>query len=62
VFQGLGVGLERSQWGKNLGIDRGIRGWMMTALWTAGPAYFLFHPPFVRNIVLPMMKALGAYR
>lgn len=60
IFQGLGVTLERSRWGKKVGLDRGIRGWLMMALWTAGPAYFLFPPPFVREIILPMMSALGA--
>ncbi len=33
-------------------------------LWTwlvvAGPAFGLFHPPFVRGVILPMMRAIGA--
>lgn len=60
VFQGLGVALEHSRWGKSLGLDHGIRGWLMMVLWTAGPAYFLFPPPFVREVIFPMMKTLGA--
>lgn len=60
VFQGFGVALERSHWGKGMGLDRGIQGWVMMAVWTAGPAYFLFPPPFVRKVILPMMDALGA--
>jgi hypothetical protein len=27
---------------------------------TAGPAYWLFHPIFIRNVILPMLHALGA--
>lgn len=27
---------------------------------TAGPVFWLFHPPFVRNVILPMLDALGA--
>lgn len=61
VFQGLGVALERSKWGKRTGLDRGIKGWLMMAIWTAVPAYFLFHPPFVLKVIVPMMQALGAY-
>ena len=55
-LQGCGVALERSRFGRKLGL----RGWLFTFLLTAGPAFFLFHPPFVRGVILPMMKATGA--
>src|SRR5205807_918310 len=35
------------------------RGWLFTAACTAGPAFWLFHPPFVRNVTLPMLRAFG---
>jgi alginate O-acetyltransferase complex protein AlgI len=60
VLQGMGVSFERSRVGKRLGLRRGVRGWLYTALFTAGPAFWLFHPPFVRNVVLPFMRAIGA--
>jgi len=60
VLQGVGVSFERSRFGKRLGLRRGVRGWLFTALFTAGPAFWLFHPPFVRNVVLPFMRAIGA--
>jgi len=60
VLQGVGVSFERSRVGKRLGLRRGVRGWLYTALFTAGPAFWLFHPPFVRNVVLPFMRAIGA--
>lgn len=60
VLQGLGVIFERSRTGRLLGLCRGVRGWAFTALITAGPVYFLFHPPFIFRVVLPFMKAIRA--
>jgi alginate O-acetyltransferase complex protein AlgI len=51
---------ERSRFGWALGLGRGWRGWLFTLLVVAGPAYGLFHPPFVRNVVIPFMGVLGA--
>lgn len=56
LLQGCGVALERSRFGRKIGL----RGWCFTFALTAGPAFFLFHPPFVRGVILPMMKATGA--
>jgi alginate O-acetyltransferase complex protein AlgI len=58
--QGLGVLTERSSAGKWLGLRAGVRGWMFTMIVVAGPAYWLFHPPFVRQVILPFMQAIGA--
>jgi hypothetical protein len=60
VVQGTGVAIERSKMGKQLGLGRGVRGWLFMAVITAAPAFWLFHPPFVRNVMLPFMKAIGA--
>lgn len=60
VLQGLGVIFERSRAGRFVGLSRGLRGWAYTAVITAGPVYFLFHPPFVIRVVLPFMKAIRA--
>ena len=60
VLQGLGVLAERSRLGGRLGLGRGPAGWLFTAAVVAGPLFWLFHPPFVRRVVLPMMDALGA--
>jgi D-alanyl-lipoteichoic acid acyltransferase DltB (MBOAT superfamily) len=58
--QGLGIAGERSSRGRRLGLGRGWRGRLFTALVAAGPAYWLFPPPFVHRVVLPMLAAIGA--
>lgn len=60
VFQGLGVTVERSKFGKLLSLREGFRGWLFTVVITAGPAFWLFHPPFVLHVILPFMKAVHA--
>jgi alginate O-acetyltransferase complex protein AlgI len=60
LLQGAGVKIERSQLGKRLRLRRGLRGWLFTALFTAGPTFWLCHPPFLRNVVLPFMQVVHA--
>ena len=60
VLQGLGVAAERTRMGRRLGLGRGWRGWLFTIVVAAGPAFWLFPPPFVRNVILPMLAAIGA--
>ncbi len=60
LLQGAGVILERSSAGKALGLRGGFSGWAFMAVMTAGPAFWLFHPPFVMRVVLPFMRAIGA--
>ena len=31
-----------------------------TIIITAAPAFWLFHPPFINNVILPMLHAIGA--
>jgi len=60
VLQGLGVAGERSRRGRRFGLGRGVRGRLFMMLVVAGPVFWLFPPPFVRNVVLPMLAAIGA--
>lgn len=60
LLQGLGVLTERSAAGQRLGLRTGIRGWIFTMIVVAGPAFWLFHPPFVSKVILPFMQAIGA--
>jgi alginate O-acetyltransferase complex protein AlgI len=60
LLQGCGVLLERSPFGRRLGLGGGWRGWTFAALCTALPAYWLFHPPFVSRVALPFLEVIHA--
>ena len=60
TIQAAGLLLERSAYGRKARLGHGIRGWLYTAIIAGGPAYWLFHPIFVRNVILPMLRAIGA--
>jgi alginate O-acetyltransferase complex protein AlgI len=59
LLQGAAVLVERSRAGRRAGLGGGLRGRAFTALLVAGPLFWLFHPPFVREVILPMVRALG---
>jgi len=60
LLQGLGALTERSAAGQRLGLRTGLSGWIFTMLVVAGPAFWLFHPPFVTEVILPFMQAMRA--
>ena len=60
ILQGLGVTLERSTLGRQLGLQQGPTAWIFLLIVTAGPAFWLFHPPFVLRVILPFMRAIHA--
>jgi hypothetical protein len=60
VLQGFGVTGERTRQGRRLGLGRGWRGRVFAVLVAAGPAFWLFPPSFVRNIILQMLPVIGA--
>ena len=61
ALQGVGVMIERSRFGKGLGLTRGVRGWFFTMAFLVGPVYWLFHPWFVMRVIIPFMGAIRAY-
>jgi alginate O-acetyltransferase complex protein AlgI len=60
MIQGLGMLLERSAFGQQIGLDKGLPGRAFALTIAAGPAVLLFPPPFIRNVILPMLSAIGA--
>jgi len=60
AFQGLWLLFEHSKPGQALGLGSGWRGWCIVALIAGLPSLYLFHPPFIHNVILPMLNAIGA--
>ena len=60
LLQGAGLLAEHAR-GTPLARWRGRwQGRVWTWLIVAGPAYWLFHPSFVRRVILPFMQAVHA--
>ncbi len=60
ILQGLGVTLERSSFGRRLGLQHGLPAWLFMVVVAAAPAFWLFHPPFITRVILPFMHAIHA--
>ena len=58
LLQALAMDIERSKLGRHLGLGNGFKGWCFMALLTAGPVALLYPPPFLQNIINPMLKAI----
>jgi hypothetical protein len=60
LLQGTGVTVERSRFGKRLGLGQGARGWCFMIVFLTVPVFWLFHPWFVLRVILPFMRAIHA--
>jgi alginate O-acetyltransferase complex protein AlgI len=58
MIQGIGVAAERSGVGRRLGLQAGVRARIFILILTAGPAFWLFHPPFIMRVIVPFMYAV----
>ncbi|MBI3409621.1 MAG: hypothetical protein HY040_14875 [Planctomycetes bacterium] len=61
LLQGSGVLLESSRSARHSGLGRGFVGWLFTAVVVGGPAFLLFHPPFVERVIVPFLETIGAF-
>ena len=57
LLQAAAILCEKSRPGRALGLGRGWRGWLFTAVVLLVPARLLFHDRFISTVVLPFMKA-----
>lgn len=53
LIQAAGIGIERHA------FNGGVAGWLFTVLVVVGPAFLLFHPSFVRDVVVPFLDAIS---
>ncbi|MGL4464140.1 MAG: wax synthase family protein [Planctomycetia bacterium] len=60
LLQGVGILAERSRAGKAMGLGDGGRGRLFTIIVLLGPVGLLFHRPFVVEVVVPFLRAVGA--
>ena len=60
ILQAIALLAERTRAGKRCGLGRGVTGTVFTLLVVTAPAFWLFHPAFVRRVILPFMQAIGA--
>ena len=61
AIQGTVMLIERAAEKRGVRLTAGIRGWIWTAIVTVPAAYLLFHPPFIRAIVLPVVDAVAGW-
>ena len=61
LLQGVGVLFERTATARSVGLNRGVAGWLYMAAFTLFPAAALLFPPdFIRNVINPFLKVMGA--
>ena len=60
LLQAAGLLIERSRIGRALGFGRGLLGRSVCALFVIAPVGLLFHAPFIRNAILPTLRAIRA--
>jgi alginate O-acetyltransferase complex protein AlgI len=59
LWQALGITLEKRLFPVPAAASVTAR-WLFTHSFTALPAFFLFHPPFVERVMVPFFHAIGA--
>jgi alginate O-acetyltransferase complex protein AlgI len=55
LLQGCGREIERRASQAGLRLQGTFAGWLFTALFVVPAAYWLFHPPFMRRVILPIV-------
>src|SRR5262249_15077562 len=61
AIQALAMAIERSPFGRQIGLGVGWSGRLFAAAVLVAPAGLLFHRPFVLGVIVPFMRVLGAF-
>lgn len=56
--QAGGLFVQRSRFGRKIGLGRGGKGWLFTMLVLITPLPLLFPPAFVTNVIVPMLRTM----
>lgn len=62
VLQGLGIVVERSAWGRRLGLGRGLPGALFCVVCIGLASPLLFHLAFIERVIVPFLSAIGCLR
>ena len=57
LLQGIGITTERQAYKYGWWKRESICSWMFVVFFTVPAAYFLFHPPFIQRVILPLIRA-----
>jgi hypothetical protein len=60
LLQGGAVLVERSAWGRRMGLGRGMLGRLYAVALVVLPVGLLFHSAFLMDVVLPMQRAIAS--
>lgn len=60
AVQAMAMLVERTGAGRRFGLGAGVRGWLFTMIVLVAPVTLLFHRPFVVDIIVPFLRAIGA--
>lgn len=60
LLQWLGLIVEKSSYGRRLGLNRAWTGRLFAALIVVGPIGILFHVPFVNRVIVPFLVTTNA--
>jgi alginate O-acetyltransferase complex protein AlgI len=60
IIQTVGVFIEKSRFGKLLGLDNAIKGRIFALIFVFAPISLLFHNTFIEKVIIPFLHQIGS--